>query len=256
MRKLISFAVSVTALAGASVALAGQGATNKNGDFIALSVAATPPVAGTATTPRGVGVSFDSFAGNRIHGNVPSVNTSITVRFNKGFKWNGKLFPACRINLKALTRCPKSSRIGTGTGEAQLAGSDGAPPTFIPAKLRAYNGKPLRGKAPTLIFIGTLNGRPATEVDFTVKQQPRGPYGLAFRDIHFPNSAPSPFDITKFSVTIPDKSRIRKAHGRSVEVHLIEAPATCHRSWKFAQTDTFSDAAPLTATDSQPCLKR
>jgi hypothetical protein len=221
-----------------------------------LNVAASPPVAGTAKKPRGVRVSFDSFTGNRINGNLPSRNTSITVRFHKGFKWNGKLFPACKINPTAVTRCPRATRIGGGAGEAQVPGSNGAPPTFVSAKLKAYNGRPFRGKAPTLIFIATLNGTSSTEFDFTVKQQPRGPYGLAFRDISFPGAAPAPFSISKFSVSIPDKSRMRKAHGKSTRVHLVEAPTTCHGSWKFAQTNTFSNAAPLTATDSQPCLKR
>ena len=65
-------AVVVSALSVAGVALAGQGATNVNGEFIALSVAVSPPVAGTSKAPRGVGVSFDSFLGNRIDGNTPS----------------------------------------------------------------------------------------------------------------------------------------------------------------------------------------
>ena len=84
---------------------------------------------------------------------------------------------------RALTTCPPSARIGTGAAEAEIPGANGAPPTFVPANLVAYNGKPFSGKAPTLIFIALLNGTPAAELDFSAKQQPSGPYGLAFEEI-------------------------------------------------------------------------
>jgi hypothetical protein len=257
MRNLIGLtAATVAALAGAGVALAGQGATNTNGDFIDLNVAVTPPVAGTAKAPQGVGVSFDSFTGNRINGNTRSINNSIVVRFNRGFKDNGALFPSCKINPKALTKCSKSTQIGTGTAEAEFPGSNGAPPTFIPAKLVAYNGKPFSGSPLTIIFTALINGKPSAELDFTAKQQPTGPYGLAFTQIQFPSATPSAFGISKFSVTIPDQTVTRRVHGKSVKVHLLVAPTTCNRSWKFAQRNTFTNAPPLTATDSQPCTKR
>lgn len=259
MRKLIGLATPVAALAvAAGIAHAGQGATNQNGEFIDLNVAVSPPIASSTNGPRGVGVSFDSFAGNRINANTPGNNTSIVVRFNKGFKFNGTLFPSCKINPTpgALTTCPPSARIGTGTAEAEIPGANGAPPTFVPAKLVAYNGKPFSGKAPTLIFIALLNGTPAAELDFTAKQQPSGPYGLAFIQIQFPNSPPSAFGISKFSVQVPDRSVTRRVQGKKAKVHLFEAPTKCHGSWKFAQTNTFDNAPPLTATDSQPCVKR
>lgn len=256
MRKYVGLAVTVAVLAGAGIALAGQAATSSNGDFIDLSVAVTPPIAGTANTPQGVGVSFDSFAGNRINGGIQSTNTSIVVRFNKGFKTNGLLFPSCRINPTALSKCPKSTQIGAGTGEAALAGANGAPPTFIPAKLIAYNGKPFKTKAPTIIFSALLNGKPTAELDFTASQQPQGPYGLAFTELQFPSAGGPSLGISKFSVNIPDQTVTQKLHGKSVKVHLIEAPTTCNGSWVFGQTNTFSNHAPLTATDSQPCIKR
>jgi hypothetical protein len=108
-----------------------------------------------------------------------------------------------------------------------------------------------------LIIIALVNGKPFGELDFTVKQQPSGPYGLTFDEILFPTSGQQAFDITKFNLKIPDRTVTRKVHGKSVKVHLIVAPTTCHGSWKFAQTNTFSDGSPpLTATDSQPCTTR
>ena len=183
------------------------------------------------------------------------------VRFNKGFKENGLRFPACKINPTDFTTCPKSTQIGTGRAEVSIAGTGGAPPVFVPARLAVYNGKPYgQSKAPTLIFTGTLNGTPAAELDFRVKQQPRGPYGLAFDDIgasEFPGPVgPAPFSLTKFSVTIPDRTVTRRVRGKRVKFHLLEAPTTCRGSWKFAQTNTFTNAAPLTATDSQPCTTK
>ena len=253
MRKSIGLAAAVAVLAGAASALAGQASTDPNGDFIDLSVAVSPPIAGTPKAPRGVGVSFDSFSGNRINGNAPVVSTAIVVRFNKGFKDNALLFPSCKINTTGFSKCPRATRIGTGTAEASLPGTNGAPPSFVPATLVAYNGKPLSGKTPTLIFIASINGQPASELDFTIKQQPSGPYGLAFSSIQFPNLPPSPFAITKFSTTIPDQTVTRNVRGKRVKVHLIEAPTSCHGSWKFAQTDTPNTGAPVTATDTQPC---
>jgi hypothetical protein len=167
MGKCVGLAVTVAMLACAGIALAGQAATNSNGDFIDLNVAVTPPVAGTAKAPQGVGVSFDSFTGNRISAGAESISTSIVVRFNKGFKINSGLFPACKINPTGVSKCLKSTQIGTGVAEAELPGANGAAPTFIPAKLIAYNGKPFKTKAPTIIFSALVNANPAAELDFT-----------------------------------------------------------------------------------------
>jgi hypothetical protein len=256
MPKFIALIAAVAVLSGAGLAVAGQPATNEQGDFVAVSVAVSPPVAGTAKAPRGVGVALDSFLGNRINGNTPSTNDSVVVRFNKGFKWNGLRFSGCKINATDLTVCPKSTQVGTGTAEASIAGANGAPPTFVPARVVVYNGKPYQTKAPTLIFTAVLNGQPATELDFRVQQQPMGPYALAFDDINFPNTTPAPFTLTKFSVSIPDRTVTRTVRGKKVKFHLLEAPMTCRGSWKFAQTNTFTNASPLTATDTQPCTRR
>jgi hypothetical protein len=256
MRKLIGLTVTLVALAGGGIAFGGQAATSSSGYFLDLSVVVTPPVAGTAKAPQGVGVSFDDFDGNRINGDTPSDNNSIQVRFNKGFKENGARFPSCAIAPPpALSKCSKSAQIGTGTAEADITGKNGGPPAFIPATLVAYNGKPYSGKAPTIIFSALVNGKPATELDFTVKQQPVGPYGLVFTEIQFPASTSNTVlsGITKFAISIPDRSVTHKVHGKTVKVHLIDGPTTCNGLWEFAQTNRFSNAPPVTATDAQPC---
>lgn len=259
VRKILGVAVMAVALAGAGTALGGQGATDSSGRFIDLNVSVTPPVAGSARDPQGVGVAFDSFTGNRINGDLPSGNDSITVRFNSGFRDNGLKFAGCAINPdpNGFSSCPKPTQIGTGTGEIAIAGANGAPPTFVSAKLVVYNGKPFKSAAPTVIFQGVLNGKVADELDFTARQQPSGPYGLAFTQIPFPATpGSSGSGLTKFSVNIPKKSATRTRNGKRVTTYLIQAPPTCSGAWKFAQTDTFTNAAPLTATDSQPCTTR
>ncbi len=254
MRKFVAGLAAVGALTSAGAAIAGQAATSVNGEFVALNVAVTPPVSGTPRAPRGVGVSLDSFGGNRINGDAPNHRTSIVVRFNRGFKENGALFPACQINRAGASTCADSTRIGTGTGEAQIVHPSGAQPNFLPAELVAYNGKPSGGRGPTLIVIALLNGKPGAELDLTAAQQPRGPYGLALKQIRF-RSLGTPVDISKLSLTIPDRATLRRVNGRPTRVHLFQAPTACAGAWQFSQTDTFSDAAPLTARDAQPCVK-
>ncbi len=252
MRKLTMVAAVVAALGAAGSALAGQGATNSAGEYIDLSVRITPPLSGTAKAPHGVGVAFDSFAGNRINAANELNTSSIKVVFHDNFKDNALLFPACQIG-KTQSHCAKATQIGTGTAEAELAGSNGGPPTFVPATLAAYNGKPLKGKSPTIIFIASLGGKPAAELDFTIDKQGKG---IAFNEIQFPSSAGVSIGISKFSVNIPDRTITHKVHGKKVEIHLITAPTSCHGAWTFSQTNTYSSgAAPLTATDSEPCVK-
>lgn len=254
-RKLIAGAASLLTLATAGVALAGQAAINSKGDFVDLSLNVSPPVAGTAAHPQGVGVSFDAFTGNRINGNTPDTNNSITVRLNRGFAENGLLFPACKINTKALTSCKPDTRIGSGRAEAALHSSGTTPPTFIQATITAYNGKPFIGKAPTLIVIASLGGKPAAELDFTVKQQHVGPYGLALSQIVTSGSSGG-IAITRFTLKIPDRSMRVRIHSHLTTVHLVDAPTSCRGSWQYAQTNTFTDASAVTATTSQPCVAR
>jgi hypothetical protein len=248
---LLIAAVVLAAVPG--VALADQAATSSNGQFIDLNVSVTPPKASTAKHPQGVGITFNSFTGNRINGNTRSDNTSITVRFNKGFTENGLKFPACAINPKGTSVCAKKTQIGTGSAEGSVASSSGGAPTFVPAALKAYNGKP-QGKNPTVIFIGSIGGKPSLELDFVVKHQNSGPYGLAFDEIIYPGP-PAAFDITKFSVSIPDRTVTKKVHGHKLTYHLITAPTSCNKTWKFAQVNGFSSQPALTATATQSCVK-
>jgi hypothetical protein len=255
MRNVVGLLVGLVVLAVAGTALAGQAATNGNGDFADLSVKITPPISGTAKAPRGVGLAINSFVGNRINANRTINNKSLTVRFNQNFTDNGLLFPSCLINPKTLSKCPPASKVGTGTAEGELLSTTGGPPTFVTATLAVYNGKPFGGdKSPTEIVIASVGGKPTTELDFTVSRQSGG---LNFTQLQFPN-APSSGPIiylTKFSVSSPDRSETRTIKGKKVKIHLVDAPTTCHGAWTFSQTFGYATQAPLTATDSEPCVK-
>lgn len=259
MRRIIGATVTVAALVGAGLALAGQAATDATGRFIDISVAVSPPVAGTAKAPQGIGVTYDAFTGNRINGDTPSMNNDIVVRFSRGFVINGSKFPACTINpsTSQFTSCSTASQIGTGAGELSIPGANGAPPTFVSSKLVVYNGKPYRGGGSTVIFLATLGGKTVSELDFRSEQQRLGPYGLAFSEIQFPGAAPTggaAASISKFSFTIERRSVTHRVKGKRVTTYLLQAPTTCNGSWQFAQTSSFSDGTPpLTATATQPC---
>lgn len=248
MRKGIwAAAVAAIGLSATGVALAGTPATNSQGYFIDLSVKVSPPIASTPGHPRGVGLEFDSFDGNRIDGNRQAINPSIIARFGSGFKDNAAKFPACQLNPTSLSKCSKADEIGTGTGETSVPGQNGAPPTFIAADLVAYNGSSYHGH-PTLIVQALIGGKPVVELDFTVANEASGSWGVVFTSIPAPGGG-TPISITKFSLKIPDKSRVVKGS----KVHLITAPTTCHGFWKFQQENTFTSGPPLIATDTEPC---
>jgi hypothetical protein len=252
---LIAAAATAAGLfANAGGALAGQAVTDKDGLYLDLGVTVTPPVTSTRAHPQGAGITIDSFSGDRLVPDTPTRGTSTTVLFNRGFKDNGRLFPACEINPPSLSQCSPRTQIGTGNAEVEILGSGATPPSFVPTTLRAYNGRPLSGSAPTVILVALLNGKPAGELDFVASQRSTGPYGLELTQVKEPGVTPA--QISKFQLTIGDRTVSRHEHGGSTLVPLLQAPSTCTGSWRFAQIDTYSDEPPLTATDTQPCVRR
>lgn len=253
MRTLVGLLTGLIILVVAGSALAGQAATSTNGDFIDLAVKITPPISGTAAAPRGVGLSFDSFDGNRINANRTGPTNALNVHFAQNFTDNGLLFPGCTINPTALSVCPAASKVGSGTAEGELLSPTGAPPTFVSATVTVYNGKPYKtGKSPTEIFIASVGGKPVTELDFTVT---RDHGGLTYTEIPAGLPSGTAIYLSKFDVTMPDRSETRKVKGKKTTIHLLDAPTSCHGRWTFSQTLGFVNQPPLTATDSLPCVK-
>ncbi|MEO6859876.1 MAG: hypothetical protein ABI323_15055 [Solirubrobacteraceae bacterium] len=253
MRKLVGLLVGLAVLAVGGTAIAGPAATNSNGDFLDLNLAVTPPVSSTAHTPHGVGLVFNEISGNRVNANNETANTSIVVRFNQNFTDNGLRFPACTINTKALSQCSKASQVGSGTAEGQLLSSGGKPPTYVPATVKIYNGKPYKGKAPTQIYIASVSGKPEVELDFRIT---RVAGGLDFTELQFPGAtAGPPIYLTKFAFKVGDRSEMHKVKGKKVRIHLFNAPTSCHGAWTYTQTLLYAKLPPLIATASQPCVK-
>ncbi len=243
--------LAVALLAAAPSALAEIG-SNGAGDFLDLRVAITPPRAGTAKAPQGVGLSLSNFLGNRINANAAIPITSMDFFFRQGFTENGQLFPSCSINPITISRCSRASQIGTGSAETERLNPGGAPPTFAAARMLAYNGAPYLYGGATLIFIAVRGGRPVTEMDFVVR--PRGG-GLAINELLLASSGPGT-GITRFSIDIPDRQTRVRLNGKAVTVHLFDAPTTCRGAWTFAETTTSAGGRPpIRATDSQTCVK-
>lgn len=250
MRRFIFLLIAAVLAAAASSARAELGA-NAAGDFLDLRVAITPPKAGTAKAPQGVGLSLSNFLGNRVNADTAIPITSMDFFFRQGFTENGQLFPSCPINPTTISRCSRASQIGTGRAETERLNPGGEVPTFAPARVLAYNGAPYLSGGPTLIFIVVRGGRAVTEMDFVVRPQHRG---LAITELVLPSSGPGT-GITRFSVNIPDRHERVRIKGKTVSVHLFDAPTTCAGAWTFAETTTSSGRPPIRATDSQTCVK-
>jgi hypothetical protein len=250
-RRRFTALLTVALLAAAPSAVAEIG-TNGAGDFLDLRVAISPPKAGSAKAPQGVGVSLSNFLGNRVNANAAIPITSMDFFFRQGFTENGQLFPSCSINPTTISRCSRASQIGTGSAETERLNPGGEVPTFAPAQVLAYNGAPYLYGGTTLIIIVVRGGRAVTEMDFVVRPQGGG---LAINQLLLPSSGPGT-GITRFSVNIPDRHQRVRANGKAVTVHLFDAPTTCPGAWTFAETTTSAGGRPpVRATDSQTCTK-
>ncbi|MGH2867155.1 MAG: hypothetical protein ACRDNK_06240 [Solirubrobacteraceae bacterium] len=247
----LSALLTVGLLAAAAPSARGDLGANGAGDFLDLRVAITPPKAGTAKVPQGVGLSLSNFLGNRINADDAIPITSMNFFFRQGFTENGQLFPSCSINPTTISRCSRASQIGTGSAETERLNPGGEAPSFASARVLAYNGAPYLYGGTTLIFIVVRGGRPVTEMDFVVRPQARG---LAINQLLLPSAGPGT-GITRFTVNIPDRHVRVRVKGKTVTVHLFDAPTTCARAWTFGETTTSSGRPPIRATDSQTCVK-
>ncbi|HEX8073727.1 MAG TPA: hypothetical protein VF545_01990 [Thermoleophilaceae bacterium] len=259
-------AAATAALAAgvAGVATAGPASTDANGNFAVLDVDVSPPQAGTKAAPRGIGLTIHEYTGNSRNGSRSPYSGDSTIRLPRGLRSNAALFPStCPLPVNTdqvgmESRCPASSKIGSGTAEAD------ARPTiqdFLPATVTAYNGE-RRGDEPTLILmIGATVGTSQlhAEVDYQyTEDDPTGPYGaklFTFKPVADSNG--SFLSIRRLDLNLPNKAvKLKGAKGRKVRVHLFEAPTKCSKAWQFAQIlNTPSADASLTAKDGATCAK-
>ena len=249
--KLLAAAAAAAALCGlVSTAQAGapsRGPTGKN--FLVLQFKIFPPRAGA-----GVGVEFDSFAGNDVDGTLPSANDStrvIDVRLAKGFKVNPSAFVSCTRAQIDKNKCPRASQLATGTATADARPTIATP---VQAKVTAFNGKTTAGK-PALFLraLATLNGQQVPLVLVAEIKPPTSGFGPGFvldAGPLTPGSGPL-FGINQLHLNLPD--RAARVRGRTV--HYVVSASTCRGSWLFEQVNTSYAGAREVATDRMPCVK-
>ena len=249
--KLLAAAATAAALFGlVSTALAGAPARGPSGkNFLVLQFKISPPRAG-----QGVGIEFDSFAGNDVDGASPSANDSTRindVRLAKGFKVNPSAFASCTRAQIDKNRCPTASKLATGTATADARPAIATP---VQAKVTAFNGKTTAGKPALLLrALANLNGSQVPLVLVAEIKPPAFGFGPGFvvdAGPLTPGAGPL-FGISQLHLNFPDKAvRVR---GRAV--HYTVAPTTCRGSWLFEQVNTSYGGAREVATDRMPCVK-
>ena len=249
--KLLAGAAAAAALFGlASTALAGAPVRTPNGKgFLVLQFKVTPPRAGA-----GVGVEFDTFAGNDVDGQAPAVNDqtrTIAERLARGSKVNSSAFASCRLADAQRNRCSRASQVGTGTATADARPTIATP---IQARVTAFNGKTAAGRPAVLLrAVTTLNGQ---QVPLLIVAQIGaaasgfGPSFVVDNGPLTPGQAPL-YNIRQLHLNLPDK--VALVRGRLV--HFVVAPPTCRGSWLYEQVNTSYGGARLIATDRVPCVR-
>jgi hypothetical protein len=249
--KLIAAVAAAAAFFGlVSTALGGAPARGPSGkNFLVLQFKISPPRAG-----QGVGIEFDSFAGNDVDGASPSANDSTRindVRLAKGFKVNPSAFASCTRAQIDKNRCPTASKLATGTATADARPAIATP---VQAKVTAFNGKTTAGKPALLLrALANLNGSQVPLVLVAEIKPPAFGFGPGFvvdSGPLTPGAGPL-FGISQLHLNFPDRSA--RVRGRTV--HYTVAPPTCRGSWLFEQINTSYGGAREVATDRMPCVK-
>ena len=258
---LAATGAAIAALTVTAVAFAGETVRSPNGEHLTIDVDVFPPKA-SGHTPTSVALGFHYFSG-RSDGQRPRNQDTTVVRFQRGFRFNGALFPRCRLgDFQANPpRCPANTRIGSGTAEADARP---AAPQPVQAQVTAFNGE-LQNGAPTTYFVSNPGNQRIIGV---TRNQPTGPYGsaLELRQEPPPPAGQQPlFTLTRFDLRTLNRTVLtrvrRRIRGRNVIVTvrrgLIEAPPFCTGLWLFAQDLTYSTPTNerLRATDEAGCTR-
>jgi hypothetical protein len=83
---------------------------------------ATPAKSGTSKKPKPVSLKLGVKGGTKSGTGQPSTSKSLKITLPKGLKWNGKAWPSnkrCSPTVRSDADCPKGSKIGTGSVDAQ-----------------------------------------------------------------------------------------------------------------------------------------
>jgi hypothetical protein len=238
-------------LLGGGVAVAGKPDSAPSGITVMLDVDFSPDVASGPSRPRGVAIDYHFLAGNPQTGErLPAIRDT-RLRFQNGFRFNGRLFAQCPPNADKPADCPSGSRVGTG--DALL---DARPTVADPIRLEllAYNGKPQGGKTRFLFFTRS-NGAVVARLVAEVVTDRTGPYGKALvLDLGPPEQ--QGFSIRELNLRTVNKSVRTKVGGRVVRRYLLEAPSRCRGSWRTGDFVEYANGESLLAADESPCDSR
>jgi hypothetical protein len=212
-------AAAVATLAVAlCVAVAAQGAVTQSVDFtLKTSRADRKKERGGLTLRTVIRIADDT-------GAKPPPLTRTFLRFPKGGVLNARYFKKCKrsaLVAKGPSACPKASKIGNGTSQAD------ARPILasVNARITLFNGELVSGDPTILIYARPEISSPIT-IEGRLHQQRRSPYGYVL-DVAVPPIPTLPgqpnASVTFFDATTLDRT-VRRKHRR---VHYIEGPVLC-----------------------------
>lgn len=120
MRKKTLAAALTGALALSMVGVAQADINDTTFDLSQFS--ASPAKSGTKKKPKPVNFRLGVTGGTKSGTGQPSTSTTLKITLPKGLKWNGTAWPKgkrCAKNVRSDSQCPRGSKIGGGTVNAQ-----------------------------------------------------------------------------------------------------------------------------------------
>ena len=217
-----------------------------------FSASVSPARAGTRAAPApvrlAVRLSFDGLS------DAPPFSTrQVSLWFDRGLVFNGAAFPTCRASVVAASfgaRCPKGSKVGTGTARGVAIG------IVEDLTLTVFNGP-----AGTVeIFVFAAGPLVVNSVIQAPLRRRTGAYGYRL-DVPIPRGLQVPYEgitaaLTDFRVKVGGTLRRRvRSNGRTVTrtVSYLGLARCSGRSLGFAFTGSYSDGSSQSGTTKQPC---
>jgi hypothetical protein len=236
VRKLISLTVGLLALALAATAFATV--TKQN-----LEVGISPAKKSSKSKPRPVKLTLRSFV-TTDDGSKASPASRVTIKFPKGFAFNGSKFKTCSaatLNANQINSCPSGSKLGGGTAIVNATPVVTDPVT---AKITVFNDKGDKVN----IFAQPAVGQPNNLVGKIKKSG-----GGIVLDVVVPplHTIPGQPDATLIDL----KTTIGGTAKKSGKTYgIITAPTKCPSGgWAFSAAYTHQDGQHLTADSKVKC---
>jgi hypothetical protein len=190
----------------------------------------------------------------------------VTIRFNEGGTYNGKLFPKCKfaaLQAKGTSACPKGSKIGKGSATAS------AQPVIplVNATVTVFNGEP-KGGVPTVLLYNVPDISSPITIQGTVTKKPASACGDGGKcdyvlEFPVPDIPTLPGQPNASVLTVKTQTdnvfvkKKKKVHGKkkTVKIPLIGAPVKCTGKWVAESTVLFADGTTASTKTSAPCKK-